>query len=89
MLIRFKYSKRLCKAMNLPDNERRQFLRLYNSLLIYVNNKYKIVENLSQNKDIFDRDPEGDRGSRRGSTQTLARSIPMSRKIRLAFQMKS
>lgn len=58
LLIRFKYSKRLCKAMNLPDNERRQFLRLYNSLLVYVNNKYKIVQNLSHHKDIFDQDPE-------------------------------
>jgi len=44
--------------MNLPDNERRQFLRLYNSLLVYVNNKYKIVQNLSHYKDIFDQDPE-------------------------------
>ena len=44
--------------MNLPDNERRLFLKLYNSLLVFVNNKYKIIEVLTRPDEIFDQAPE-------------------------------
>ena len=44
--------------MNLQDSDRELFLKLYHSLLIYVNNKHKIFENLQNPKDLFEKDLE-------------------------------
>lgn len=44
--------------MNLQDSDRKLFLKLYHSLLIYVNNKHKILENLHHPRDLFRKDLE-------------------------------
>lgn len=44
--------------MNLPDNERKQFFKLYNSLLVYINNKNGILDRLHSCADLSDEDPE-------------------------------
>lgn len=45
-------------VMNLPDNERKQFNKLFDSLLSYINNKNKIMEGLERPEDLYDQDPE-------------------------------
>jgi len=44
--------------MNLPDGDRKLFIKLHHSLLIYVNNKYKLLENLHHPKDLLRKDLE-------------------------------
>jgi hypothetical protein len=44
--------------MNLPDADRKLFLKLYHPLLIYVNKKYKILKNLNHPKDLSGKDLE-------------------------------
>lgn len=39
--------------MNLPDDDRRLFLELYHSLLLYVNNKHKILKDFQRPEDLF------------------------------------
>ncbi len=39
--------------MNLPDDDRRLFLKLYHSLLLYVNNKHKILKDFQSPEDLF------------------------------------
>jgi hypothetical protein len=44
--------------MNLPESDVRLFFRLYHSLLLYVNNRYKILEGLHRPSDLHKLDPE-------------------------------
>ncbi len=46
--------------MNLPDSDRNLFIKLHHLLLVYVNNKYKLLENLnhSNSKDLLRKDLE-------------------------------
>lgn len=44
--------------MNLPDSDRKLFLKLFRSLLVYANNKIKIMEGLQRPEDLFRKDLE-------------------------------
>jgi hypothetical protein len=44
--------------MNLPESDVRLFFRLYHSLLLYVNNRYKILEGLHRPSDLHKLGPE-------------------------------
>jgi len=44
--------------MNLPESDVRLFFRLYHSLLLYVNSRYKILEGLHRPSDLHELNPE-------------------------------
>ncbi|MHB8117250.1 MAG: hypothetical protein ACYDHX_00745 [Methanothrix sp.] len=44
--------------MNLPESDVRLFFRLYHSLLLYVNNRYKILDGLHRPVDLHKLNPE-------------------------------
>lgn len=53
-----KYLQLYGSAMNLQDSDKNLFLKLYNPLLVYVNNKHKTLENLRHPQDLSRKDLE-------------------------------
>jgi len=77
--------------MNLPDSDRKLFIKLHHSLLVYVNNKYKLLENLnhSNSKDLLRKDLEDIEKIKEKLYSDPTRSILLSRRIPRTFPRRS